>query len=160
MPSVNIQKAAQNKDVFKIRSYLIADILVDKSFSGIFKEDFEYCLKNGISEDEIYETHDNKTLSNEVSEENIFVIVEDGNANFDYRDVAGKMANKLRITMLSLNYKHQQAWNLLEKPWNGFSATPSFLKLYEYQNTNQNDLNKANQGFKSLNRRASLVAQQ
>lgn len=75
----------------------------------------------------------NFLIHNEVSEENIFVIVEDGNANFDYRDVAGKMANKLRITMLSLNYKHQQAWNLLEKPWNGFSATPSFLKLYEYQ---------------------------
>lgn len=74
----------------------------------------------------------NFAINNEISEENIFVIVEDGNADFDYRDVSGKMANKLRITMLSLNYKHQQAWNLLEKPWNGFSATPSFLKLYEY----------------------------
>lgn len=75
----------------------------------------------------------NFLIHNEVSEENIFVIVEDGNADFDYRDVAGKMANKLRITMLTLNYKHQQAWDLVEKPWNGFSATPSFLKLYEYQ---------------------------
>lgn len=75
----------------------------------------------------------NFLIHNEVSEENIFVIVEDGNADFDYRDVSGKMANKLRITMLSLNYKHQQAWDLVEKPWNGFAATPSFLKLYEYQ---------------------------
>lgn len=75
----------------------------------------------------------NFAINNESSEENIFVIVEDGNANFDYRDAAGKMANKLRITMLTLNYKHQQAWDLLEKPWNGFAATPSFLKLYEYQ---------------------------
>lgn len=75
----------------------------------------------------------NFLIHNEVSEENIFVIVEDGNAEFDYRDVAGKMANKLRITMLTLNYKHQQAWNLSDKTWNGFSATPSFLKLYEYQ---------------------------
>lgn len=75
----------------------------------------------------------NFAINNENSEENIFVIVEDGNADFDYRDVSGKMANKLRITMLTLNYTHQQAWNLLEKPWNGFSATPSFLKLYEYQ---------------------------
>ncbi|MBR6685814.1 MAG: RagB/SusD family nutrient uptake outer membrane protein [Paludibacteraceae bacterium] len=75
----------------------------------------------------------NFLIHNEVSEENIFVIVEDGNADFDYRDVSGKMANKLRITMLTLNYKHQQAWNLSDKTWNGFSATPSFLKLYEYQ---------------------------
>lgn len=74
----------------------------------------------------------NFAINNEGSEENIFVIVEDGNANFDYRDAAGKMANKLRITMLTLNYKHQQAWNLVEKPWNGFAATPSFLKLYDH----------------------------
>ena len=75
----------------------------------------------------------NFAINNEGSEENIFVIVEDGNAKFDYRDAAGKMANKLRITMLSLNYKHQQAWDLVEKPWNGFCATPSFLELYKYQ---------------------------
>lgn len=97
MPSVNIQKAAQNKDVFKIRSYLIADILVDKSFSGIFKEDFEYCLKNGISEDEIYETHDNKTLSNEVSEENYDNLHADLASNFSKERVEAlkKIAIKL-----------------------------------------------------------------
>ncbi len=75
----------------------------------------------------------NFKIHNEASEENIFVIVEDGNAKFDYRDVGGKMANKLRITMLTLNYTHQQAWDLIEKPWNGFCARKSFLDLYEYQ---------------------------
>ncbi len=75
----------------------------------------------------------NFKVNNEISEENIFVIVEDGNASFDYHDVAGKMANKLRITMLTLNYCHQQAWDLIEKPWNGFCARKSFLDLYDYQ---------------------------
>ncbi len=75
----------------------------------------------------------NFKINNEISEENIFVIVEDGNASFDYRDVGGKMANKLRITMLTLNYTHQQAWDLIEKPWNGFCARKSFLDKYEYQ---------------------------
>lgn len=73
----------------------------------------------------------NFKVNNENSNENIFVIVEDGNASFDYRDVAGKMANKLRITMLTLNYAHQKAWNLVEKPWNGFCAPESFLKKYD-----------------------------
>ena len=64
------------------------------------------------------------------SNENIFVIVEDGRANFDYRDYAGSMANKLRITMLSLHYCHQNTWNLLEKPWNGFCARSEYIQRY------------------------------
>lgn len=74
----------------------------------------------------------NFKIQNENSLENIFVIVEDGNASFDYRDAAGKMANKLRITMLTLNYTHQKCWGLKEKPWNGFCAPSDFLARYEY----------------------------
>lgn len=74
----------------------------------------------------------NFLMHNEISNENIFVIVEDGNDKFDYRDVPGAECNKLRIAALTLNYTHQQAWNLTGDCWNGFSATPSFLKLYEY----------------------------
>jgi len=74
----------------------------------------------------------NFKIYNENSEENIFVIVEDGNASFDYRDVAGKMSNKLRITMLTLNYTFYDLWSLKEKPWNGFCAPPDFINRYEY----------------------------
>jgi hypothetical protein len=74
----------------------------------------------------------NFLVHNEGSQENIFVIVESGNATFDYQDYAGKMANKLRITCLTLNYTMQTPWGLIEKPWNGFCATKSFLNLYEY----------------------------
>lgn len=77
----------------------------------------------------------NFKIQNQESKENIFVIVEDGRANFDYRDYAGSMANKLRITMLSLHYCHQNTWNLIEKPWNGFCARPEFIAMY-----NQDDV--------------------
>ncbi len=72
----------------------------------------------------------NFKISNEGSKENIFVIVENGNANFDSRE-SGSMMNKLRVTMLSLHYSHQQAWNLVEKPWNGFCAPPEFIAKYD-----------------------------
>ena len=74
----------------------------------------------------------NFKVQNEGSNENIFVIVENGNPNFNFREVAGSFMNKLRITLLTLNYAHQQAWGLIEKPWNGFCAPKSFLDLYEY----------------------------
>ena len=85
--------------------------------------------KSYIIEDDFFA---NFKINNENSKENIFVIVEDGNASFDYRDAAGKMANKLRITMLTLNYTHYDAWKLKEKPWNGFCAPEDFLDRYEY----------------------------
>ena len=71
-------------------------------------------------------------IHNENSKENIFVIVEDGNSAFNYRDVAGKMSNKLRITNLTLNYCFQTCWNTVDKPWNGFCAPEDFLKRYEW----------------------------
>ncbi len=72
----------------------------------------------------------NFKIDNASSKENIFVIVEDGNENFDRREI-GSMMNKLRVTMLSLHYSHQQAWGLLEKPWNGFCAPPEFIAKYD-----------------------------
>lgn len=74
----------------------------------------------------------NFKIHNESSRENIFVIVEDPRSNFDFRDEAGKCCNKLRITMLTLNYCHQTCWNTVDKPWNGFSCPPDFLAKYEY----------------------------
>lgn len=71
----------------------------------------------------------NFKINNENSRENIFVIVEDGNADFDLR-YNGSMSNKLRMVHLSLHYSHQQTYNLIEKPWNGFCARPSFIDRY------------------------------
>ncbi|MCQ2360596.1 MAG: RagB/SusD family nutrient uptake outer membrane protein [Paludibacteraceae bacterium] len=73
----------------------------------------------------------NFLVHNENSEENIFVIVENGNASFDYQDMAGKMSNKLRVNLLTQPYAFQTYYDLLEKPWNGFAASPQFLALYK-----------------------------
>ena len=109
----------------------IADI---KSETDFYNKCVEACQKvidskSYVIEDDFFA---NFKITNENSNENIFVIVEDGNASFDYRDAADKMANKLRITMLTLNYCHQKAWDLVEKPWNGFCCPPDFLAKYEY----------------------------
>jgi len=71
----------------------------------------------------------NFAINNENSKENIFVIVENGNADFDMR-YSGSMSNKLRLIALSLHYCHQESWGLIEKPWNGFCARPSFIERY------------------------------
>ncbi len=71
----------------------------------------------------------NFKILNEDSKENIFVIVENGNADFDLR-YNGSMSNKLRILHLTLTYSMQQTWGMIEKPWNGFCARPSYLDRY------------------------------
>ncbi len=72
----------------------------------------------------------NFLIKNEGSRENIFVIVENGDADFDARS-EGSMSNKLRLPIMTLNYTHQSAWKMIEKPWNGFCARPTFLERYE-----------------------------
>ena len=71
----------------------------------------------------------NFKIDNSASHENIFVIVEDGSADFDLR-YSGSMSNKLRITLLTHHYCFQTAYGMIEKPWNGFCARPAFLDRY------------------------------
>lgn len=73
---------------------------------------------------------DNFKILNESSRENIFVIVEDGNAKFDLR-YNGSMSNKMRMVHLSLHYCHQTTWNMIEKPWNGFACRPTFMQIFD-----------------------------
>lgn len=71
----------------------------------------------------------NFKINNENSKENMFVIVENGNVDFDLR-YNGDMSNKLRMIALTLTYPMKSTWNLIELPWNGFCARPSFIKRY------------------------------
>jgi len=72
----------------------------------------------------------NFLVYNENSNENIMVIVENGNANFDTQE-SYSMLNKLRINLLTQHYSFLTLYTLLEKPWNGFSASKAFMDLYE-----------------------------
>lgn len=71
----------------------------------------------------------NFKIDNSASKENIFVIVENGNGDFDARS-NGSMSNKLRIEMLTMHYCQQKTYDMIEKPWNGFCARPSFIDRY------------------------------
>ncbi len=71
----------------------------------------------------------NFKIKNEESKENIFVIVENGDAEFDSRS-NGSMSNKLRMITLTLTYPMQTTWDLVELPWNGFCARPTFIDRY------------------------------
>ena len=72
----------------------------------------------------------NFKIKNESSKENIFVLVEDGSNNnmMSY----GALSSKARLHLLTLPFAMQQAWNLIEMPWNGMAATQSFIKRFEY----------------------------
>ena len=71
----------------------------------------------------------NFKIKNENSRENIFVLVEDGNPDFDLR-YNGSMMNKLRMLALTNHYGLQATYGLIEKPWNGFCARPTFIDRY------------------------------
>ncbi|MBO4634548.1 MAG: RagB/SusD family nutrient uptake outer membrane protein [Bacteroidales bacterium] len=73
----------------------------------------------------------NFKIDNADSKENIFVIVENGQADIDERSYDGMMLNKLRIALLTLNYNHQKTYKLKETPWNGFCARPGFIDRYD-----------------------------
>ena len=72
----------------------------------------------------------NFAIENEASKENIFVIVENGVADFDERSYGGQMMNKLRIINNTLTYKQQESYGLILDTWNGFCARSEFIDRY------------------------------
>ena len=68
--SKNLKKAVEEKNIVAIRDGLWSRITLDPNFTEGFPKSLEYCLNNGISESELYEIHDNRPISDEVSLEN------------------------------------------------------------------------------------------
>ena len=68
--SDNLKKSVSEKNIVAIRDGLWSRIALDPNFTDGFPESWDYCLKNGISESELYENHDNRPMSDEVSLEN------------------------------------------------------------------------------------------
>lgn len=58
------------KDIVAIRDGLWATMAIDPSYTNNFPVSWKYCLDNGISENEIYEPHDGRPISDEVSDDN------------------------------------------------------------------------------------------
>ena len=89
-------KAVAEKDIFNIQSYLIAAIVADKTLKRL-EATIEYCVKNGIPESEIYDPHNGKEISDDVTEENYKKLRSGLNSNFSKErlDMLKKVAAKL-----------------------------------------------------------------
>lgn len=72
----------------------------------------------------------NFAIQNGNSEENIFVIQEDGTSANAKSGIDAWPMNKLRIYLLTMHYNHQEIWDMKIKPWNGFAATTEFIAKY------------------------------
>ena len=89
-------KAVAEKDIFNIKSYLIAAIVADKTLKRL-EATIEYVVKNGIPESEIYDPHNGKEISDDVTEENYKKLRSGLNSNFSKErlDMLRKVAAKL-----------------------------------------------------------------
>jgi len=73
----------------------------------------------------------NFAIDNGNSNENIFVIQEDGTTANASSGIDANPMNKMRITLLTMHYNHQQIWKMKIKPWNGFAAPTEFIAKYQ-----------------------------
>jgi hypothetical protein len=114
------------------RLYLNAESF-DVKTANPYNNCVEYCQKVISSGAYSIEPNffNNFLVHNENSQENIFVIVENGNESYKYQELGAYLLNKLRINMITQHYAFQESWGLLEKPWNGFAASEAFLELYD-----------------------------
>ena len=114
------------------RLYLNAASYGVNDVTNAYDKCVEYCNKvinsNAYSIEENFFT--NFLVNNEISNENILVIVENGNLYFD-NHTCDAMSNKLRINLLTQHYAFEEYYTLLQRPWNGFAASTQFLALYD-----------------------------
>jgi hypothetical protein len=84
--NANINKEIKNyvsaKNIEGIRADLWIYIGIDPNFTKDFIENLNYCLRNGISESELYENHDNRHMSDEVTNDNFAKLCDQLRINF------------------------------------------------------------------------------
>ncbi|HBB13436.1 MAG TPA: hypothetical protein DCZ76_04080 [Treponema sp.] len=80
--SEKLKKAVAEKDFVAIRDSLWSRIALDPNFTNGFAESWEYCLNSGISESDLYENHDNRPMSDEITNENFSALCGELSTNF------------------------------------------------------------------------------
>lgn len=95
----SLVQAVEAKDMTKVRDRLWAWIAVDPSLSEEFKEAWDYCIRNGIAEESIYERHDGRPVDLEVSKDNFSRLTGELSSNFSRErlDAVRKMGKKLYV---------------------------------------------------------------
>ena len=80
--SETLKDAVSRKDVVAIRDSLWSRIALDPNFTKGFPESLKYCLDNGITEACLYEQHDSRPMSDEVTNENFNALCGELSTNF------------------------------------------------------------------------------
>ena len=80
--SEEIKNYVAAKNVEGIRADLWIYIGIDPNFTKDFIENLNYCLKNGISENELYENNDGRSMSDEVTNDNFAKLCDQLRINF------------------------------------------------------------------------------
>lgn len=71
-----------SRNIANIRIDLWGCIGGDPSCSQDFVENWNYCIENGITESELYEIHDNRPISGEITDENFALLCGQLRSNF------------------------------------------------------------------------------
>ncbi len=77
-----LKEAVSSRDFDGIRDALWSRIALDPNFSKGFPESFNYCLEQGILEKDLFEEHDNRPMSDEVSNDNFSELCGELRTNF------------------------------------------------------------------------------
>lgn len=80
--SEKLKKAVSEKNYVTIRDALWSRIALDPSFTKGFPESLEYCYINGISENDLFEKHDARPMSGEVTNDNFSNLCGELSTNF------------------------------------------------------------------------------
>lgn len=80
--SEKLKKEVLVKDIVAIRDSLWSCIALDPTFTKGFQESWKYCLDNNITENDLYEPHDDREMSDEVSNKNFSKLCGELSSNF------------------------------------------------------------------------------
>lgn len=82
MVDSDLKSAVSARDLVKIRDFLGVRLQLDHNVFGMFTEGVAYCKANGISETDLYETHDGRNISVANTKENFNLLVGQLATNF------------------------------------------------------------------------------
>lgn len=85
MADKNLQNAVAARDLTKIRDFLRIRLQLDHNVFGLFTESLGYCKANGISERDLYETHDGRDLPTANTKDNFGLLVGQLATNFSQK---------------------------------------------------------------------------
>lgn len=77
-----LKEVVSTRNYVGIRDALWSRISLDPNFSKGFLESWNYCLEQGIQEKDLYEDHDNRPMSDEVSNDNFSALCGELSTNF------------------------------------------------------------------------------